>query len=133
MSKKQEYLQLCEQYIKQIEQDSDYTMITNGVYLKVLQPATSDVHPNLQSVVTVHYQGRLVTGRVFDDSYQHSCPEAFRLTEVIVGWQVALQQMGVGEKCEVVIAPEQGYGKRSNGPIPGGSVLIFEIELLNIC
>ena len=77
--------------------------------------------------------GKLITGKVFDNSKERGVPEAFRLSEVIDGWRIALKMMCIGDIWEVIIAPEYGYGKRSNGNIPGGSVLIFQIELLNIC
>ena len=59
-------------------------------------------------------------------------PIAFRLCELIEGWIVAMQQMTVGAKWEIYIPAEMGYGKFSQPGIPGGSTLIFEIELLGV-
>ena len=80
----------------------------------------------------MHYRGTLTNGREFDNSYDRGYPEAFRLNEVIEGWQIALSKMHAGDKWEIYIPAEMGYGKRSAGPIPGGSTLIFEVELLSI-
>ena len=57
---------------------------------------------------------------------------AIRLCDLIEGWIIAMQQMCVGDKWEVYIPAEMGYGKFSQPGIPGGSTLIFEIELLGI-
>ena len=59
-------------------------------------------------------------------------PIAFRLNELIEGWIVAMQQMCIGDKWEIYIPAEMGYGKFSQHGIPGGSTLIFEIELFGI-
>ena len=133
MSKKQEYLQRCKDYLQEVANNKEYTPIMEGVYYKILQPANSSKIPTLESVVTVHYKGQLITGKIFDDSSQRGCPEALRISDTIIGWQMALTKMRIGEKWQVIIAPEHGYGKRSYDSIPGGSVLIFEIELINIC
>ncbi len=70
-------------------------------------------------------------GYIFDSSYGGT-PLAIRLCDLIDGWIVALQQMVVGDKWELYIPAEMGYGKFSQPGIPGGSTLIFEIELLGI-
>ena len=61
-----------------------------------------------------------------------NCPEAFRLNEVIEGWQIALLRMHPGSRWIVYIPYTMGYGTRTSGPIPAYSTLIFEVELLNI-
>lgn len=57
-------------------------------------------------------------------------PEAFRLNQVIEGWQLALQEMRVGDRWIIYIPYNFGYGNRASGPIPAFSTLIFEVELL---
>ena len=81
--------------------------------------------------MTAHYTGRTIDGRQFDSSYG-STPLAIRLSDPIEGWIIAMQQMCVGDKWEVYIPAEMGYGNFSQPSIPGGSTLIFEIELLGI-
>lgn len=63
---------------------------------------------------------------------KRNCPEAFRLNEVIEGWQIALQKMRVGDHWIVYIPYNMGYGTRTSGPIPAFSTLIFEVQLLGI-
>ena len=86
-------------------------------------------HPNLSSVVTVHYTGWTINGKKFDSSRGGIAP-AFRLRGLIEGWTIALQQMCIGDKWELYIPAERGYGRFSQPGIPGGSTLIFEVELL---
>lgn len=88
--------------------------------------------PRLNSIVTVHYKGTLINGREFDNSWKRNYPEAFRLNEVIEGWQIALQRMHVGDHWIVYIPYAMGYGTRSSGPIPAFSTLVFDVQLLGI-
>ena len=74
---------------------------------------------------------KTINGKTFDSS-RGGTPPAFRLRDLISGWIIALQKMKVGEKCEIYIPAEQGYGRLSQPGIPGGSTLIFEIELIAV-
>ena len=121
-----------EAYLKDLSQNEEFMPLVDGVCYKVLATGTGQESPKLFSVVTCHYKGTLINGKEFDNSYKRGCPEAFRCKELITGFTQALLRMHIGDKWQVVISPEQGYGFRSSGPIPGGSVLIFEIELLGI-
>ena len=106
--------------------------LPKGVFYKVITEGRNDgKHPNLRSVVTAHYTGWTIDGRKFDSS-RGGTPIAFRLNELIEGWIVAMQHMCIGDKWELYIPAEMGYGKFSQPGIPGGSTLVFEIELLGI-
>lgn len=106
--------------------------LPKGVFYKVIAEGRNDgKHPNLRSVVTAHYTGWTIDGRKFDSS-RGGTPIAFRLNELIEGWIVAMQHMCIGDKWELYIPAEMGYGKFSQPGIPGGSTLVFEIELLGI-
>ena len=98
----------------------------------IIQAGTGQVSPNRENVVSVHYKGTLINGREFDNSWKRGCPEAFRLNQVIEGWQLALQEMRVGDRWIIYIPYSLGYGNRASGPIPAFSTLIFEVELLGI-
>ncbi len=74
---------------------------------------------------------RTINGKKFDSSLGGT-PPAFRLSDLIKGWITAMRQMVVGDKWEVYIPAEMGYGKFSQPGIPAGSTLIFEIELIGI-
>ena len=82
--------------------------------------------------VSVHYEGKLLNGKVFDSSYDRNEPAVFPVTGVIKGWQEALQLMPVGSKWTVYIPSEIAYGKRAQGKITPNSTLIFEMELVSI-
>jgi FKBP-type peptidyl-prolyl cis-trans isomerase len=85
--------------------------------------------------VEVHYVGTLADGKQFDSSRQRHEPFRFRIgdQQVIPGWELSLQKMTLGEKSNVIIPSELGYGKQEiPGVIPADSELRFEIELLNI-
>lgn len=84
--------------------------------------------------ITVHYTGRFMDGKVFDSSVERGEPFQFVLGagQVIKGWDEGLQGMKVGGKRILIIPPQLGYGMTDYGPIPGGSVLVFEVELLKV-
>ncbi|KAK8196107.1 Peptidyl-prolyl cis-trans isomerase fpr2 [Zalaria obscura] len=85
--------------------------------------------------IAVHYRGTLAsTGSEFDASYNRGQPLTFHVGkgQVIKGWDQGLLDMCPGEKRTLTIQPEWGYGDRGMGPIPAGSTLIFETELIDI-
>lgn len=131
-NKKEEYKEQNLQFLEETASQEGVSKLPCGVLYKVLERGTGTVSPQLSSVVTVHYRGTLINGREFDNSWKRSCPEAFRLNQVIEGWQQALQQMHVGDKWIVYIPYTLGYGNRPSGPIPAFSTLVFEVELLGI-
>ncbi len=84
--------------------------------------------------VVVNYTGRFVDGKVFDSSLSRNEPFQFVLGvgQVIKGWDEGIVGMRVGGKRVLQIPSSLGYGTNDYGPIPGGSTLIFEIELLKV-
>jgi FKBP-type peptidyl-prolyl cis-trans isomerase len=104
----------------------------SGLQYTVLQSGDGkSPRPAPGSEVTVHYEGRLIDGQVFDSSYARNEPATFPLSGVIRGWQEGVPLMRVGEVWEFAIPAALGYGSRGAGPIPPGSALIFKIELLD--
>lgn len=132
MSKKEIYKQKNIQFLKDLSVKEGIQSLSCGIFYKILEKGESKVSPTVRSIVSVHYRGTLIDGKEFDNSYKRNCPEAFRLCDVIDGWQIALQQMHAGDKWEIYIPYEMGYGSKSSGPIPAYSTLIFEVELLSI-
>ncbi|MDE5733465.1 MAG: FKBP-type peptidyl-prolyl cis-trans isomerase [Bacteroidales bacterium] len=129
---KREYMQANKDWLEAKAKEDGVMALPGGIYYKVMNEGKNDgVHPGPRSVVTVHYTGRTIDGRQFDSSLG-GIPMAFRLNELIEGWTVAIQNMCVGDKLEVYIPAEMGYGKFSQPGIPGGSTLVFEIELFSI-
>jgi FKBP-type peptidyl-prolyl cis-trans isomerase FklB len=89
--------------------------------------------PKAEDTVVAHYAGTLIDGKKFDNSYDRGQPLTIPVGGVIKGWTEALQLMHIGDKLKVYIPSELGYGDRGAGAdIPGGSTLIFEMELLEI-
>jgi len=104
----------------------------SGLQYQVLTPGTGTSHPGPRSKVKVHYHGTLIDGTVFDSSVDRGEPISFGLNQVISGWTEGVQLMVEGEKTRFFIPSNLGYGNRSAGAIPAGSVLIFDVELLAI-
>lgn len=89
--------------------------------------------PKLDDVVSVHYEGKLTDGTVFDSSIERGTPIDLPVGGVIPGWVEALQLMHVGDKVKLYIPSELAYGDQSPSPqIPANSVLVFDLELLGI-
>ena len=129
---KKEYAQLNKAWIEAKAQEESVKALPRGIYYKVLAEGQNDGrHPSPRSIVTAHYTGWTINGKKFDSS-RGGAPLAIRLCDLIEGWIVAMQQMCVGDRWEVYIPAEMGYGKFSQPGIPAGSTLIFEIELLGI-
>lgn len=129
---KQEYIKANKDWLLEKAKEDGVKALPKGIYYKVLSSGNNDgKHPTPRSIVTVHYTGWTINGKKFDSS-RAGVPVAFRLSELIEGWIIAIQQMCVGDKWEIYIPAELGYGKFSQPGIPGGSTLIFEIELFGI-
>lgn len=104
----------------------------SGLQIRIIKRGDGDL-PGPNSKVGVHYEGRLVSGAVFDSSYQRGSPASFPVGEVIRGWTEALILMQVGSVWEIVVPASIGYGDGGAGDaIPPGATLIFKIELLAI-
>ena len=107
---KKDYIQANKDWLAAKATEEGVKPLPKGIYYKVLATGASDgKHPTPRSIVA-----------------------AFRLSDLIEGWIIAMQQMCVGDKWEIYLPAEMGYGKFSQPGIPGGSTLIFEIELLGI-
>lgn len=127
-----DYIEKNKRWLEQKLAEPGVEALDKGIYYKVIKKGKPDsAKPNRGSVETVHYVGKTINGKTFDSSRGGVAP-AFRLRELIPGWIIALQQMHIGDKWEIYIPAEQAYGRFNQPGIPGGSTLIFEIELLGI-
>ena len=120
-----------EKFLKENATKEGVKTLANGVQYKVLTEGTGAV-PADTSLVKVHYEGRLIDGKVFDSSYKRGEPAVFRANQVIKGWTEALCHMPAGSVWEVYIPQDQAYGEREQGDIKPFSVLIFKIELVEV-
>ncbi len=112
---------------------TDTITTASGLQYRVLTEGSGTESPGPSSVVTVHYSGKLTDGVEFDSSYKRNQPASFPVNGVIRGWTEALLLMHVGDKWELTIPPDLGYGSRGAGnTIPPDATLIFEVKLLEI-
>ncbi|KAK3689914.1 peptidylprolyl isomerase [Podospora appendiculata] len=103
--------------------------------IDVTQEVECDRRTQKGDKIDVHYRGTLQSnGQKFDASYDRKTPFSFKLGsgQVIKGWDEGLLDMCIGEKRTLTVPASYGYGQRSMGPIPAGSTLIFETELIGI-
>lgn len=120
-----------EQYLKDKQVQEGVKTLSQGILYEILETGNG-VQPTSKSVVTVYYKGQLISGRVFDDNTKQAYPDAFRLGELIPGWQIAIPQMHEGDKWRIYIPAELGYGSRGVSGIPCNSTLVFEIHLVKV-
>lgn len=129
---KREYIQANKDWLTAKASEEGVKALPKGIYYKVISEGNNDgKHPTPRSIITAHYSGWTINGKKFDSS-RGGAPLAIRLCDLIEGWIIAMQQMCVGDKWEIYIPSEMGYGKFSQPGIPAGSTLIFEIELIAI-
>ncbi len=107
------------------------TVTASGLQYRVITEGAGDA-PKATDTVKVHYEGRLISGDVFDSSIARGEPVSFPLDGVISGWSEGVQLMKVGSKFEFTIPSALAYGPSGTGPIPPNSVLVFDVELLEI-
>ncbi|HEX6180709.1 MAG TPA: FKBP-type peptidyl-prolyl cis-trans isomerase [Chitinophagaceae bacterium] len=103
----------------------------SGLQYEVIAEGTGP-KPVITDSVTCHYRGTLLDGTPFDDSFKRGQPITFSLRSVIPGWTEGLQLMNTGSKYRFYVPYTLGYGSFDYGPIPGGSMLTFDVELLEV-
>jgi FKBP-type peptidyl-prolyl cis-trans isomerase len=121
-------------FLNKNKERKEVISLPNGLQYEVLQAGEENgMKPKAIDTVVVHYVGTLIDGKEFDNSISRGEPATFPLNGVIKGWTEILQLMTKGSKWKVYIPSELGYGERgAGGSIPPGSVLIFEINLIDI-
>lgn len=103
----------------------------SGLQYEVITEGTGIKPTNIDTFVA-NYRGTLINGTEFDASANRGVPLTMALNQVIPGWTEGLQLMSVGSKYKLYIPYTLGYGIYDNGAIPGGSTLIFDLELLDV-
>lgn len=119
-------------YLLGLTPEDGWHLAEGGVRWRWVKYLASQRKPTVADVVTVHYEGRLIDGTVFDSSYARGEPATFPLGRLVRGWQVAIPQMGVGESIEIAIPANYAYGPVGRGPIPANATLVFKVELVAI-
>lgn len=116
--------------------------VNDSVYMKVLEvgEGSNRISPLYTDTVSVYYRGELINGTVFDQNYSgdldtevhvptHFALQADQTDGLIVGWITALQWMKEGDRVELYIPADLGYGTQGQSSIPANSVLIFDLKL----
>jgi hypothetical protein len=108
------------------------TRTSTGLYIQDLAVGSGTVADTGYTVGT-YYAGWLTNGRQFDSNRDTGRPFTFPLGrgQVIKGWDEGIRGMRVGGRRRIVVPPSLGYGGRTNGSIPAGSALVFEIDLVS--
>lgn len=120
-------------FLEENKNKPDVVTLPSGLQYKVLTKGKGTRHPTVDSSCSCHYEGKLIDGSIFDSSYQRGEPTSFAPNQVIKGWTEAMQLMVEGDKWEMYIPSELGYGDRGSPPkIGAGDALIFQMEILAI-
>lgn len=126
------YKQANKEWIALKSKEDGVKALPKGIFYKVITEGNkASATPNVRNVITAHYTGKTIDGKQFDSS-RDGVPLACRLSDLIEGWIIVIQQMHIGDRWEVYIPAEMGYGKFSQPDIPSWSTLIFDIELISI-
>lgn len=119
-------------FLEKFAKEKDAVKTESGLAYKILSEGKGEM-PKATDTVKVHYHGTLIDGTVFDSSKERGQPVTFPLNRVIKGWTEGVQKVKEGGKIKLVIPSELAYGDSGAPPkIPGGSTLVFEVELLEI-
>jgi FKBP-type peptidyl-prolyl cis-trans isomerase FkpA len=125
-----------EQYVEDIRLIESYITVKglqnvqktdDGLHYIIFNPGTGD-KPSGSSKIKINYVGRLMNDHVFDSNFDTT----FELSGLIQGWQIGIPLISEGGSIKLIIPSKFGYGTRSTGTIPPNSVLIFDIDLLEI-
>lgn len=118
-------------YLKNVKKDKKSKVLSNGAVIQVEKKGKGK-NPKPADTVKVHYTGKLLDGTVFDSSVARGVAAEFPLNGVISCWTIGLQEMKPGAKATLYCPPDTAYGNMQAGPIEPNSLLIFDVELLEI-
>jgi FKBP-type peptidyl-prolyl cis-trans isomerase FkpA len=119
-------------FLDNAAKEAGATKTTSGMVIKQTKPGTGAT-PAASDQVKVHYEGRLIDGKVFDSSIARGEPATFPLSGVIACWTEGVQTMKVGGKAQLVCPANLAYGANGSPPtIPPQSTLVFDVELIEI-
>lgn len=125
-------LQASQQYLAANAKREGVRVTESGLQIEMLAEGYGRF-PTIEDTVVVHYQGWMIDGTLFDSSIKRGKPAQFRLTGVVRGFSEGLMNVRMGGKARLVLPSDLGYGTRGAGSdIPPNTVLIFEVELLDV-
>ncbi len=119
-------------YLEKTSKEPGYTKTASGMLIKHIKEGTG-ASPAATDQVKVHYEGRLIDGKVFDSSIERKEPATFPLNGVIPCWTEGVQLLKVGGKAQLVCPAGLAYGEQGRPPtIPAQATLVFDVELIEI-
>ncbi|VUD59275.1 FKBP-type peptidyl-prolyl cis-trans isomerase FkpA [Thalassocella blandensis] len=124
-------VEIGKKYLEENKAKDGVVTLESGLQYKIVEEGKG-ASPKSTDKVKVHYKGTLIDGTQFDSSYDRGQPAVFGVTQVIKGWTEALQLMKEGAKWQLFIPADLAYGPSPRPNIPGNSVLVFDVELLEI-
>lgn len=127
----QENLQAAETFLKANEAKEGVEATESGLQYMVIEEGEGDTAEATDNV-RVHYNGAFLDGEVFDSSIARGEPIETPVSNVIPGWQEGLQLMNKGSKYRFFIHPKLAYGEQGNARIPPNSLLVFDVEMIDI-
>uniref|UniRef100_A0A7S2IDK5 peptidylprolyl isomerase n=1 Tax=Haptolina brevifila TaxID=156173 RepID=A0A7S2IDK5_9EUKA len=128
-----EWVEAGRAYLARNGEDPDVTTLSSGLQYKVLTvgPPEGEL-PTAVSRCVCHYVGSYFNGTVFESSVERGAPTQIVPNQVVKGWSEALLLMRQGDKWALTVPSDLAYGDKGNTRIPGGSVLNFELEIIEI-
>ncbi|HME37754.1 MAG TPA: FKBP-type peptidyl-prolyl cis-trans isomerase [Steroidobacteraceae bacterium] len=125
--------ELAKTFLEKNAREKGVATLPSGLQYRVLAEGNPKAPlPGPQDQIIVRYRASLADGTEIDRSDEHTQPAAFKLNSVIKGWREALSAMRPGAKWQVFVPPDLGYGANSPPSIPPGSLLVYELELLQV-
>ena len=129
-----ENLKAGQAYLAKVAKTPGVVRLPSGVMYRVVSRAPAPgAQPTVADTVTIDYEGKLISGQVFDSSYARHEPAALPLDRLVPAWQQVIPLMHVGDEVILYTPPSQAYGDRDLSPdIPPDSTLVFRVHLIGI-
>jgi len=128
----QHNLEQSQAFLAENAKKDSVVTLDSGLQYRVIK-AGEGKSPQATDSVSVNYRATLIDGTELDSSYERGKPSTYKVQKVIRGWREALLMMKEGDKWELYIPPQLGYGKRGmRNRIPPNSALIYEVELIAV-
>ncbi|MDO9336628.1 MAG: FKBP-type peptidyl-prolyl cis-trans isomerase [Caulobacter sp.] len=122
-----------ETFMKENATAQGIQLLKDGVQYRVIASGPpGGVKPVKGDEIKVHYEGKLLSGEVFDSSFDRGAPAIMPLERLIPAWMEVIPMMRPGDEWVIYVPPEVGYGKEGAGSIPPNAVLVFRIKLLGV-
>lgn len=119
------------EFLEKNKNEKGIQVTKSGLQYLVMRSGSGKT-PTINDIVKINFKGTLLDGSVFESSMDRGQPASLPVKGVIPGWSEAFLMMKEGQKMRIFVPPSLGYGNMTRPNIPGGSVLIFDLELLEV-